>query len=256
MKFRYLSLISCVFLACFFAVAHSFAQEVTPAQRAQFEGVIKDYLLKNPEIVRDAMLELDRKEKDAENQARLKITADKNSLLYTSANAIVVGNPKGDVTLVEFFDYNCGYCKKAVPDMQKLLENDKNIRVVLRDLPILSAGSIEAAKVALAVKNQLTPEKFWDFHVKLMLTRGAIGEAQALAVAKDASVDMERLAKEIKAPKITESLEENSKISDSLNITGTPTYVLGSEVMVGAADYADLRSRVDSLRKCGKSTCS
>jgi protein-disulfide isomerase len=256
MKFRFLSLLLSSFLFLGFSLVPLKAQELTPAQRTQFEGVIKDYLMKNPEIVREAMLELDRKEKDAENQARLKITADKNSPLYTSANNVVVGNPKGDVTLVEFFDYNCGYCKKAVPDLQKLMENDKNIRIILRDMPILSAGSIEAAKVALALRSQLTPEKFWEFHSKLMVTRGSIGEAQALAAARDAGADIDKLTKDMKAPKIATILEENTKMSDSLNITGTPTYVLGSEVMIGAADYNELKSRVDSLRKCGKSTCS
>ncbi len=256
MKFRSLSLLNCVFLACFYGLLPSSAQDLTPAQRTQFETVIKDYLMKNPEIVREAMLELDRKEKDAENQARLKITADKNSPLYTSANNVIVGNPKGDVTLVEFFDYNCGYCKKAVPDMQKLLDNDKNVRIILRDMPILSAGSLEASRVALAARMQMAPEKFWDFHTKLMLTRGAIAEAQALAVAKEAGADMDRLSKDVKLAKITTILEENSKMSDSLNITGTPTYVLGSDIMIGAADYADLKLRVDSIRKCGKSACS
>ncbi len=256
MKIRFLYLLCSVFVICFCGSISSAAQDLSPGQRAQFESVIKDYLMKNPEIVRDAMLELDRKEKDAENQSRLKITADKNSPLYTSANNVVVGNPKGDVTLVEFFDYNCGYCKKAVPDMQKLIENDKNVRIILRDMPILSAGSLEASKVALAVKAQFTPEKFWDFHTKLMLTRGAIAEAQALAVAKDAGADMDKLSKDLKAANITMILEENSKMSDALNITGTPTYVLGSDIMIGAADYADLKMRVESIRKCGKSTCS
>ncbi len=232
------------------------AQELTPAQRTQFESVIKDYLIKNPELVRDALLELERKEKLSETQARLKILSDTNNPLYTSVLNVVVGNPKGDITLVEFFDYNCGYCKKGLPDLQKLLESDKNIKLILRDMPILSPGSLEAAKVALAARKQLSADKFWEFHAKLMTTRGAIGEAQALAAARDVNTDMDKLTKDMKKPDITAALEENNKLADSLNITGTPTYVLGSELMVGAADYTELKSRIDSIRKCGKSTCS
>ena len=134
------------------------AQEFSADQKKQVETLLHDYIMKHPEIVQEALVELDRRQKDAENEARLKITANSDSKLYRSANHVVIGNPKGDVTLVEFFDYNCGYCKKGLPDVQKLVDTDKNLRVILKDLPILSPGSVEASKVAVALKNQLTPE--------------------------------------------------------------------------------------------------
>ncbi len=231
------------------------AAELTADQKKQFETVIHDYLLKNPEVVQEALVELDRRQKDAENQARLKVTADKNSPLFVSSNHVVIGNPKGDVTLVEFFDYNCGYCKKGLLDLQKLVEQDKNLRVVLKDLPILSPGSVEASKVALALKSQVTPEKFWEFHVKLMATRGQIGEAQALASARDVGANIEQLAKDMKKPEISVAIDESRGLAETLNINGTPTYVVGSDLVVGAVGMEELKGRVDSVRKCGKSSC-
>ncbi len=256
MPFRYFALLlgTCLTLG-FVSLPPAAAQDVSAAQKKQFEAVIKDYLLKNPEVVREALVELDRREKEAETQARLKITTDMSGPLYTSPSNVIVGNPKGDVTLVEFFDYNCGYCKKGMPDLQKLVDTDKNVRIVLRDMPILSPGSVEASKIAIALKSQLSPEKFWEFHVKLMTARGTIGEAQALAAARDVGADIDRLSKDVKKPEVIAALEETGKLTEALNITATPTYVLGSEVMIGTADYADLKTRVDSIRKCGKSTC-
>ena len=231
------------------------AQDFSIAQKKQVETLIRDYILKNPEIVQEAMVELDRRQKDAENQARLKITADKTSPLYASSNHVVIGNPNGDVTLVEFFDYNCGYCKKGLVDVQKLVGEDKNLRVILKDLPILSPGSVEASKVALALKSQITPAKFWDFHVKLMATRGVVGEAQALAAARDVGADIDRLSKDMRKPELVTAIDESRGLAETLNINGTPSYVLGTELVVGAVGYDELKGRVDSLRRCGKSSC-
>ena len=231
------------------------AQEFSADQKKQVETLLHDYIMKHPEIVQEALVELDRRQKDAENEARLKITANSDSKLYRSANHVVIGNPKGDVTLVEFFDYNCGYCKKGLPDVQKLVDTDKNLRVILKDLPILSPGSVEASKVAVALKNQLTPEKFWEFHLKLMSVRGAIGEAQAFAAARDTGADMTRLAADLKKPEVAAAIDESRGLAETLSINGTPSYVLGTELVVGAVGYDELKGRVDSLRRCGKSSC-
>ena len=231
------------------------AQELSAAQKKQVETLVHDYIMAHPEIVQEALVELDRRQKDAENEARLKITANSDSKLYRSANHVVIGNPKGDVTLVEFFDYNCGYCKKGLPDVQKLVDTDKNLRVILKDLPILSPGSVEASKVAVALKNQMTPEKFWEFHLKLMSVRGAVGEAQALAAARDTGADMARLTADLKRPEVIAAIDESRGLAETLSINGTPSYVLGTDLVVGAVGYDELKGRVDSLRRCGKSSC-
>jgi protein-disulfide isomerase len=235
------------------SVAH--AKDISPAEREQFESVIRDYLLKNPEVIQEAMAALQKKQEDALRMARLSVIEDKNGPLFTSPASVSIGNPKGDITIVEFFDYNCGYCKKGLPDIQKIVETDKNVRVVLRDFPILAKESQEASVVAMALKAQVSPEKFWDFHVKLMSMRGKIGKDEALDLARESGANMDRLAKDMTSDAIRGHLTETMEIAQKLDISGTPSYVLGDEVVVGAVGYEELTNRIASLRKCGKSVC-
>jgi len=167
----------------------------------------------------------------------------------------VVGNPDGDVTLVEFFDYNCGYCKQSLTNVAKLIESDPKLRVVLKDFAILGPDSVEAAEVATAMRRQFKGPKFWEFHRKLLGARGHIGKAQALAAAKELGADMDQLDKDLKSPSIHESLEEVTKLADELHFNGTPSWVLGKEAVVGALPYAEMKTKVDNIRKCGKSAC-
>jgi protein-disulfide isomerase len=241
--------------AALFVMNPASAKEPTTEERAAIEAVIKDYLLKNPEVIQEALAELQRRQEEQTRLARLKVIEDKNGPLFTSPAAISIGDPKGDITIVEFFDYNCGYCKKGLPDIQKILDGDKKVRIVLRDFPILSKESQEAAIVAMALKKQFEPAKFWDFHVKLMGTRGRIGKDQALGTAQEAGADMERLAKDMASDAIRSHLSETMEFAQQLDISGTPSYVLGDEVVVGAVGFEDLTARIAALRKCGKSSC-
>lgn len=238
------------------AGAPAAAEEFTPAQKTEIETIFKNYLLKNPEILRDAIGELERRDKAVEAEARNKVVGDATSALYTSQHQAVVGNPDGKVTLVEFFDYNCGYCKKALPDLAKLVKDNPDLRVILRDFPILSEGSVEAAQIEAAARLQLKGDKFWEFHQKLLGTHGPVGRAQALAAAKDAGVDMDRLEKDAAAPSVKDGLDESDKLGRALALTGTPSYVVGDEVVVGAVGYDALKAKLDNVRKCGKAACS
>lgn len=231
------------------------AAEFNPAQKAEIGMIVKDYLLANPEVLRDALAELDKRQKDEEANARLKVVGDQSGLLFASVNQANLGNPKGTATLVEFFDYNCGYCKRSLDDMAKLMKADPNLRVVLKDFPVLGPGSVEAAHVATAVRNQFKGDKFWDFHQKLLGTRGQIGKAQALAVAKELGADMDKLTKDLESPAITASIQEVALLADKLNLTGTPSFVVGTEVVVGAIPYEEMKSKVDNVHKCGKIAC-
>jgi protein-disulfide isomerase len=232
------------------------AAEFSPSQKTEIESILKNYLLQNPEVLRDAIGELEKREKAAENAARDKIVSDAQSPLYTSPHQAIIGNPNGKVTLVEFFDYNCGYCKRALGDLARLLKEDPDLRVVLRDFPILSEGSIEAAQIEAAARLQFKGEKFWDFHQKLLGSRGAVGKAQALAVAKEAGADMDKLAKDAAEPSVKAGIEESDKLGRQLALTGTPSYVIGDEVVVGAVGYDQLKAKLDNVRKCGKAACS
>lgn len=239
-----------------FAAAPARAEEFTPGQKAEIESIIKDYLLAKPEILRDALTELDAREKLAETKARQVIVGNPSGPLYSAANQAVIGNPNGKITLIEFFDYNCGYCKRALGDLARLMKDNPDLRVVLRDLPILAPGSVEAARIANAANNQLKGQKFWEFHQKLLSSRGQVGKAEALAVAKELGVDMDRLAKDAAAPSATAGVDESVSLAKSLQVSGTPTYVIGDDVVVGAVGYDDLQAKVVNVRKCGKAVCS
>lgn len=230
--------------------------QMTPAQRGEIESVVKDYLLKNPEVLRDAFVELERRQKAEEEEARIKAITELSGLIFNAPKQAVFGNPNGKVTLVEFFDYNCGYCKRALDDIMALVKEDKDLRFVLKDFPVLGPGSVEAAEVAIAMLNQANGDKYLQFHTKLLGARGQVGKAQALAAAKEIGADMGRLEKDLASPQTRAVLQDVMKIADKLQLTGTPTFVLADEVIVGAVGRDQLKARISNVRKCGKTACS
>src|SRR6202047_5004544 len=244
--------VACLALAFSPARAEGFSS----GQKAEIEAIIKNYLIQNPEILREAIGVLDVREKAAEAKAREKVVSDPSGALFSGANQAVIGNPEGKITLIEFFDYNCGYCKRALSDLARLMKDNPDLRVVLRDFPILSPGSVEAAKIANAFLRQFQGEKFWEFHQKLLGSRGPVGKAEALAVAKDHGADMDKLAKDAGAAGHTAGIEQSEKPPKSLQVTGTPTFVIGEEVIVGAVGYDELEATVANMKKCGKAICS
>lgn len=230
--------------------------QFSPAQKTELGQIIKDYLMKNPEVLRDAITELELKEKTAEADARRKIITDQQGPLYTAPLQEVVGNPAGKLTLIEFFDYNCGYCRKTLGDIARLMKEYPDLKVILKDYPILSDKSIEAAAVALALRNQFDGAKFWEFHQRLLSSHGAVGREEALAIAKDMGADMDRLTKDAASPDIKKDLEANDRIGQKLALNGTPSFVIGDEAVVGAVGYNAMKEKLDNLRKCGKAACS
>jgi protein-disulfide isomerase len=235
------------------------AAEFSPAQTKAIGDIVRNYLVNNPEVLRDAMVELDRREKAEQAAVREKILDD-NGMLLSSSHHDVVGNPNGKITLVEFFDYNCGYCKKSLEDLAKLMKEDSNLRVVLKDFPVLGPGSVEAAQVAAALQKQFGSDKFWTYHQKLLATRGQVGKTQALAVAKEMGADMGRLDRDMASPDVKAGIQETMQLADKLNLTGTPSWIVGREVVIGAVGYDELKGKIGgvatNLAKCGKAVCS
>src|ERR1700729_1776647 len=184
------------------------ADEFTPAQKQELGAFIKAYLVNNPEVLRQAIEALDKHDKEVADTERQKVVDTQSSALFSSKYQATLGNPKGSATLVEFFDYNCHYCKGALPDVTRLMKDDPNLRIVLKDYPVLGPGSVEAAKVASAARNQLPGDKFWPFHTKLLAMHGQIGKAEALAVARDLGLDMDKLAKDMESPEVKSGLGE------------------------------------------------
>ena len=227
---------------------------MSAAQQKQVERVVHDYLLRNPEVLVEVSQILQQKQQQAMQQAaKTSILKNANDMLI--GNLVVAGNPKGDVTLIEFFDYNCGYCKKALTDLQKLIDSDKNLRIIIRDFPVLGPDSVEAAIVAVAARQQLSGAKYMEFHAKLLESKGRIGKDRAFSVAKDLNVDLTKLQRDMDLAETKAILSETMQIGDALRLQGTPAYLIGQEVVFGAVGFQSLKDAIDATRKCGKSQC-
>jgi len=226
------------------------AQTFSEGQRQEIEGIVKDYLLKHPEVIQDVMSALEKKQQEAEAEKAATTIKQNNATLFNSPHQVVLGNPQGDVTVVEFFDYNCAFCKRALPDMLTLLKTDANLKFVLKEFPVLGEGSVEAAHVAVAARMQdPTGKKYVEFHQKLLGGRGPADKARALAVAKEVGFDMPRLEKDMASGEVTTTINEDMKLADALGVNGTPSYVVGSEVVVGAVGLDALKEKIAAERK-------
>jgi protein-disulfide isomerase len=232
------------------APATAAPEAFSAAQAREIENIVKNYLVQHPEVLQEAMEALDRRQKEAEaEKARVTIKDNKTSI-FNSSHQVVLGNPQGKVTMVEFFDYNCAFCKRALADMLDLLKTDSDLRFVLKEFPVLGPGSVEAAHVAVAARMQdPTGKKYIEFHQKLLGGRGPADKMRALAVAKDVGFDMARLEKDMNSDEAKVTIEENMKLADALGVTGTPTYVVGDEVVVGAVGLDELRAKIKTERK-------
>jgi protein-disulfide isomerase len=240
----------------FAAIAPAGAAQFSPDQTTEIRSIIKSYLMEHPEVLRDAITALDEKEKSAEETSRKKVLADMGGPIYQSPDSFVIGNPKGTVTLVEFFDYNCGYCRRALDDLDRLMKENKDLKVILRDFPILSPNSVQAAIIAGAAHQQFPGEKFWDFHRKLLGSKGMVGKDQAVDVARDLGANMDQLAKDAAKPEIRAAIQGSNEIAKSLSLDGTPSYIIGDGVLVGAVGFDELNTKIGNVRKCGKVMCS
>jgi protein-disulfide isomerase len=226
------------------------AQTFSADQRQQVESIIKEYLLSHPEVMQDVMAELDKRQQAAEVEKHRAAVAQNNATLFSSPHQVVLGNPHGNVTMVEFFDYNCGFCKRALTDMLDLLKADPNLKFVLKEFPVLGEGSVEAAHVAVAARMQdVTGKKYIEFHQKLLGGRGPADKAHALAVAKEVGFDMARIEKDMSSDEVKKTIDEDMKLADALGVSGTPSYVVGDEVVVGAVGLDALREKISAERK-------
>ncbi|MFN3350219.1 DsbA family protein [Pseudorhodoplanes sp.] len=231
-----------------FAAAPAQAQGFTPQQRSEIESIIRDYFLKHPELIEELQAL-------AQSEKLKKVISENRQALFHSPRQVTLGNPNGDVTMVEFFDYNCGFCKRALDDMVTLMKADPNLRVVLKEMPVLSQGSMDAAQVGVAVAMQdKTGKRYFDFHQKLLSGRGQVDKARAMAVAKEVGADMARLEKDISGPEVRAALQESFALAEALGFQGTPSYVIGNEAVVGAVGVKELQAKINMAR-CGKPAC-
>ena len=233
----------------------SHAQSFNDAQRSEIQKIIKDYLVANPELLEEMSAELQKRQAVAEAEKHRAAVQKNADVIFNSPRGVVIGNRDGDVNFVEFFDYNCGYCKHAMADMLTLMKADPKLRVVLKEFPVLGPTSVEAAQVGIAVRMQdPTGKKYLDFHQKLLNGRGQADKARAMAAAKEAGADMAKLEKDMTSPEISATLNENFKLAEEMGLNGTPSYVIGKDVVVGAVGATGLAKKISEAR-CGKATC-
>jgi protein-disulfide isomerase len=240
-------------LAVIFLAAPSRAA-MDAEQKQEIETIVRDYLLANPEVLEEAFKILQERRDKEEAAKQAKAVEESGDLIFNSQNQMVLGNPEGAVTLVEFFDYNCGYCKRAVSDMMALLDANADLRIVIKEFPILSEGSVEAARISVALKD-VAPDKYLEFHQELFARPGVANSAKALEVAKNLGLDVEALKTAAGAADVTDNIQEVHQLASTLNITGTPSYVIGNEIVPGAMGFDALQKKVEAMRECGVTIC-
>ncbi len=219
-------------------------------QRDEIERITREYLIQHPEVLQEAIATLDQRQRAGDAEVHQAAVKDNATTLFGSPRQVVLGNLQGDVTMVEFFDYNCAYCKRALSDMVDLLKTDPKLRIVLKEFPVLGEGSAEAAQVAVAVRMQdATGKKYMEFHQKLLGGRGQANRTRALAVAKEVGLDMARLEQDMASDEVKATIAESMKLAEAVGINGTPSYVVGSDVVIGAVGLEALREKVNAVRK-------
>src|SRR3954454_3784430 len=210
------------------APAIASAQSFSADQRGAIEKIVREYLLAHPEVLEEVSAELSKRQAAAEAEKHQATISQNAQTIFNSPRGVTIGNKDGDVTFVEFFDYNCGYCKRAMTDMVDLMKADPKLKVVLKEFPVLGPGSLEAAQVAVAVRMQdKSGKKYLEFHQKLLGGRGQADKAKAMAVAKEIGLDMAKLEKDLKSDEVMATLQENYKLAESMGMNGTPSYVIG-----------------------------
>jgi len=233
-----------------FGVAQSHAQTksvMSPEEKKSIEGVVRDLLMKNPEIIIKAIQSMrERDQREGEQRAKANLVKFQKELL-NDPETPVGANLKGDVTIVEFFDYRCGYCKQVFPDIMKILNTDKNIRYVFKEFPILGPDSMTASKAALAAWT-LDKTKYMDFHKAMMGSKGGLPESRVMEFATKVGYDAKALKKAMTNPKIDELIARNFELAKAFDINGTPAFIIGDEVIRGAVDLQALRAVISKAR--------
>lgn len=212
----------------------------------EFNRRVREYLLENPEVIGEALQRLEQRELTAQQKVVETVLKTRADELLRDPESPVGGNPEGDVTLVEFFDYNCPYCRRVAPAMEKAISGDPKLRVVYKEFPILGEGSVVAAKAALASRKQ---DKYVAFHEALMRHKGQVNEKSVLKVAESVGLDEQRLKTDMEDEAITKAIGRNHELARALRINGTPGFVIGTRIIPGAVDLENLQAAIEEARK-------
>lgn len=235
-------------MAAAFAPALMAADDsVTPTERAKIEGVVKEYLMEHPEVIMEAIRELQRRQTLAQMMPSIELYRD---YLETDSEAPVLGNPNGDVTIVEFFDYRCGFCRRHFPAVMKLVKEDGNIRLMPKQFPILDGNeakplSMLSAKAALAAHKQ---GRFAEFHTAMMTSGSQVTEESIYQIAGKVGLDVAQLKADMGDKLIEKRITNTLAIGQDIGFSGTPGYIIGKDVVLGAEGYDRLKEAIERAR--------
>ncbi len=244
---RFVALISALFCAVNLSVS-AFAGAFSADQKTEMEKIVHDYLMEHPEILRDMANKLDLDDKKRETDSRISTLKNKSGEIFHDAADAVVGNPKGDVTIVEFFDYNCAWCKKSIVELKALVEKDKNVRIVMKEFPIFGEGSEYAARAALASVKQ---GKYWKFHQALFASESKVTIEVTDQIAAEVGLDVAKMKKDMEDPAIAAHIQKTQLLAQTMLITGTPGFIIDDQVIPGYTPLDGLVASLATVRAAG-----
>jgi protein-disulfide isomerase len=224
---------------------------MTDAERDAFRAEVRSYLIENPEVLMEAISVLEKRQQDAQavnDETLLKVNAED---LFNDGYSWVGGNPDGDVTIVEFSDYRCGYCRKAFPEVSELVESDGNIRFVVKEFPILGDDSTASSRFAIAVKQVAGDDAYKTAHDALITLRGKATNETLRRMAVDMGLDADAVMAQMNAPEVDEVIRKNHELAQRLQISGTPTFVMDDRMLRGYVPLDGMREIVKDIRAGG-----
>lgn len=233
------------------AIAATLLIGTTPVQsqtltRNDIENIVREFIINNPEVILDSVEAYGNAQQASRNEDRQKAVEEHLDWLEKNDSLPVAGNPNGDVTIVEFFDYNCGYCKKALSDVMTIIEEDKNVRLVFVEMPILGRTSEVAARWAMAARAQ---DRYLEFHIALMKHNGPISESALVTIAENVGLDVEQMRKDADSAEVTAMIDEKTQKAAQIGISGTPAFVIGGQLYGGYIGLEAMKQAVAEARK-------
>lgn len=217
-------------------------------ERASFRAEVRAYLLENPEVLQEAIEVLQAREQQAQMNNDVALAQANAGALFNDGHSFVGGNPDGDITVVEFLDYRCGYCKRAFPEIEALIEADRNIRLIVKEFPILGEQSVLASRFAIATQLVAGDEAYKNVHDTLMEFRGDISEASLLRIAESLGLDQDAILVEMQSTEVNEIIAKNQALAQTLSISGTPTFVVEDQMVRGYVPQNQMEEIIAQLR--------
>lgn len=248
-SFRSASLGAALTLMALSAPAQAFdITAMTEAERSALRAEIRAYLLDNPEVIMEAVSILEQRQAEAQAMSDVELVQLNAEALFEDANSWVGGNPDGDVTLVEFTDYRCGFCRRAHPEVEQLLEADGNIRFIIKEFPILGEESVLSSRFAIAVRQIAGDDAYKQAHDLLITHRGPVNAGVLTRMAEDLVLDPEAVLARMDSDEVTQVIAANQALAARLQISGTPTFILGEQMLRGYMPLADMQALVAQTR--------